>query len=96
MVLTPDDRQQTEMGARALIQPVLWAHAGQQNASEDLQYCRHLCNYLTHLIGDNGAACELAQESFVNACKTCRVYANQLPLLISALVCKLPCEPPGQ
>lgn len=69
MVFPPGDRQQTEMGNHSLIQLVLWARAGQQNAFEDLykQYFKHLCNYLTHLIGDNGVACELAQESFVKA-----------------------------
>lgn len=69
MVFTPDDRQQTETGTHSLIQLVLRAQAGQQNAFEDLykQYFKHLCNYLTLLIGDNGVACELAQETFVKA-----------------------------
>lgn len=69
MEWTPDDRQLTKMGNHSLIQLVLRAQAGQQDAFEELykQYFKHLCNYLTHLIGENGAACELAQESFVKA-----------------------------
>lgn len=69
MVFTPEDRQQSEMGNHSLIQLVLWAQAGQQDAFEDLykQHFKQLCNYLTHLVGNNGVACELAQESFIKA-----------------------------
>ncbi|HEY1350245.1 MAG TPA: RNA polymerase sigma factor [Ktedonobacteraceae bacterium] len=69
MIFTPDDQHRPETGDYSLVQLVMRAQAGQQDAFDDLykQYYKRICDYLTHMIGDNGTACDLAQESFLKA-----------------------------